>query len=360
MLSTDAPQIIEHINQGLTFTPSDTKWIPASPRFVVLGQNPKGTGALHVYELDTGECRVLHKFEKAHGLKCGTFGASSLEERRVATGDYSGQVAVWDFERDTPLFSAPKAHAGLVNAIDGCGGLNIGGGAPELVTGGADGAVRVWDPRVPDCVMALEPAAGESKRDCWAVAFGNSYNDSERCIAAGYDNGDVKLFDLRSSSMRWETNVSNGVVALEFDRKDIAMNKLLVTTLESKFRVYDMRTQHPVDGFAHVVEKAHKSTVWMGRHLPQNRELFITTGGNGGINVYKYHYPAERAVKDTADDAGGRMRGVAGTVELLNARIVSSQPIVSWDWSPDKEGLSVASCLDQTLRVFIVTKLHKY
>jgi WD repeat-containing protein 92 len=149
MLSTDAPQIIEHINQGLTFTPSDTKWIPASPRFVVLGQNPKGTGALHVYELDTGECRVLHKFEKAHGLKCGTFGASSLEERRVATGDYSGQVAVWDFERDTPLFSAPKAHAGLVNAIDGCGGLNIGGGAPELVTGGADGAVRVWDPRVP-------------------------------------------------------------------------------------------------------------------------------------------------------------------------------------------------------------------
>jgi hypothetical protein len=29
--------------------------------------------------------------------------------------------------------------------------------------------------------------------------------------------------------------------------------------------------QHPVDGFARVTEKAHKSTVWMGRHLPQVR-----------------------------------------------------------------------------------------
>ena len=45
--------------------------------------------------------------------------------------------------------------------------------------------------------------------------------------------------------MRYETNVANGVTGLKFDRKDIEMNKLGVTTLESKFRVFDMRTQHP-------------------------------------------------------------------------------------------------------------------
>lgn len=33
--------------------------------------------------------------------------------------------------------------------------------------------------------------------------------------------------------------------------------------------------------------QAHKSTVWLGRHLPQNRDLFMTTGGNGGLNIYK-------------------------------------------------------------------------
>ena len=70
------------------------------------------------------------------------------------------------------------------------------------------------------------------------------HSDEERCIAAGYDNGDVKLFDLRTQSMRYETNVSNGVTNIEFDRKDIEMNKMGLTTLESKFRVFDMRTQH--------------------------------------------------------------------------------------------------------------------
>lgn len=28
-------------------------------------------------------------------------------------------------------------------------------------------------------------------------SFGNSYNKDERNIAAGYDNGDIKFFDLR-------------------------------------------------------------------------------------------------------------------------------------------------------------------
>ena len=40
---------------------------------------------------------------------------------------------------------------------------------------------------------------------------GNSYTESERVVAAGYDNGDIKLFDLRTMSVRWETNINNGV-----------------------------------------------------------------------------------------------------------------------------------------------------
>ena len=34
------------------------------------------------------------------------------------------------------------------------------------------------------------------------MAFGNSFNDEERCVLAGYDNGDVKLFDLRMNQVR--------------------------------------------------------------------------------------------------------------------------------------------------------------
>ena len=31
---------------------------------------------------------------------------------------------------------------------------------------------------------------------------GNSFNDEERCVACGYDNGDVKLLDLRMNKIR--------------------------------------------------------------------------------------------------------------------------------------------------------------
>ena len=45
------------------------------------------------------------------------------------------------------------------------------------------------------------------------------------------------------------------VCYLEFDRKDIPMNKMVVASLESKFSVFDLRTQHPTKGFASLTEK---------------------------------------------------------------------------------------------------------
>lgn len=48
-------------------------------------------------------------------------------------------------------------------------------------------------------MLSLEPVVGKDDVvvDCWAVAFGNSFNNDERNIACGYDNGDLKIFDLR-------------------------------------------------------------------------------------------------------------------------------------------------------------------
>lgn len=43
------------------------------------------------------------------------------------------------------------------------------------------------------------------------TCLGNSYNTEERVVCAGYDNGDIKMFDLKTMSLRWETNVKNGV-----------------------------------------------------------------------------------------------------------------------------------------------------
>lgn len=50
-------------------------------------------------------------------------------------------------------------------------------------------------------------------------------------------------------------HVFRQVCFVEFDRKDINMNKLVATVLESKIHVFDMRTQHPKKGFAKMTEK---------------------------------------------------------------------------------------------------------
>lgn len=65
------------------------------------------------------------------------------------------------------------------------------------------------------------------------------------------------------------------------------MNKMIVTTLEAKFRVFDMRTYHPKFGYSNSQQEAHESTVWTSRHLPQNRDVWMTTGGNGAVNLWK-------------------------------------------------------------------------
>lgn len=66
---------------------------------------------------------------------------------------------------------------------------------------------------------------------------------------------------------------------VEFDRKDINMNKLVATSLEGKFHVFDMRTQHLTKGFASVSEKVSDliRERWTEARLPcVRRNVFVT------------------------------------------------------------------------------------
>ena len=72
----EVPQIVEHCSKSVNFTPfgthardfpgsfliltatcldaTDTRWVPCSAKFVLLGINPRGTGAFKIYELNHG------------------------------------------------------------------------------------------------------------------------------------------------------------------------------------------------------------------------------------------------------------------------------------------------------------------
>eukprot|EP01083_Nonionella_stella_P181100 647664_1 len=285
------------------------------------------------------------------GIKCSTFAASQMEDRHLSTGDFQGFLRIWDLERlDTSIFSV-CAHDKSINTLDGCGGLGIGNGSPEIATGGAEGCVKLWDPRQIKPVITLQSKDDRISRDCWSVCFGNSFNSTNRCLAAGYDNGDVKLVDLRTTKILWSTNVSNGVVNIEFDRKDIEMNKLLITSLESQFRVYNLKMLKSGAECPHVLQKAHDATVWLGKHLPQNRDLFATLGGNGTIKIWKFFY----SKKLRGDDFNYKQNNEFGILELVAENTLTDQPIVSFDWNKEKSGLALVCALDQTCRIIYLS-----
>lgn len=95
MISLDKPQIICHIEKSLEFCIYDVKWIPSSAKFVVLGSVPSGAGIIQTYTLNKGNLEKISEFSKGNAFKCGTFGASSLRTRHLATGDFKGRLQIW-------------------------------------------------------------------------------------------------------------------------------------------------------------------------------------------------------------------------------------------------------------------------
>ncbi len=334
-------QIIPHLELPVEFTLFHCSWVPCSNRLVALGSKLDGRGHIAVYQMGSQKLQPLGEGTTNKALKCGTFDASAIQDRYLATGDFDGRLQLWDLEDlSRPLWSV-GAHEDLINAIDGAGGLGAGGAdAPELATASRDGSVKVWDPRSRDRPVAcIKPECDRMRRDAWALAL-----NQDRTLVSGYDNGDVKMFDLRTMSAVWESEVPKGVCSLQFDRKD-ASKKVLATCLEGRFHIWDMRPDQDEEKKLSRLDcyTEEKATVWSGSHLPQNRDVFMTAAGAGSsLALWRYSYA------DKESDASAEQ---VQDVEL------GEQPISSFAWSPDKMGLGVCVSFDQKIRTIIVTQL---
>ncbi len=106
-------------------------------------------------------------------------------------------------------------------------------------------------PTILSGTSSLKEAENRIHSPCWVHASKKKKN-SPKPIAD---------FHLRFFSKY----VSNGACDIEFDRADIQMNKLLVSTLEGKLRVYDLRTLHPELGYAYVEDRISTGTVWCSK-----------------------------------------------------------------------------------------------
>ncbi|XP_070259153.1 dynein axonemal assembly factor 10-like [Myotis yumanensis] len=176
-------QIIAYIQKGLNYTVFDCKWMPCSAKFVTMGNFAQGPGVIQLYEIRHGDLKLLREIEKAKPIKCGTFGATSLQQRYLATGDFAGNLYLGNMEApEYPVYSV-KDHKEIINTIDGVGGLGVGEGAPDIVTGSRDGTVKGWDPgQEDDPVANMEPVQRGNKRGCRAVAFAKTLFSGQRKI----------------------------------------------------------------------------------------------------------------------------------------------------------------------------------
>jgi WD40 repeat protein len=344
MDARNAPQIVEVHSQSVKFTPFAVQWIPGTSKFLTTGEQTNLTGRITVSELTQDGIRPVSDRETGRGVKC----SARVGGSHWAAGGMDGTLSLVDWERDSTVWQVSSAHSQIVNSIDSVGG-GIGYGASLLVSGSRDGTVRVWDPRTPDPVITLDSAPS----DCWAVALGNAFNDADRCLAAGYDSGDLKLFDIRRMTLRWETKLKTGIAHVQFDRKETALNKLTASCLEGNLSVFDLKTYHPKKGYAALTEKVDRGTVWSCNHSPSDRDVMAVTCG-GDLYLYKYDYPLSRREKDSED---GIEAGVPGSLQLLNDRNLNDQAIISFNFHPDKKGLFLASSINYRVQIGLITKI---
>lgn len=102
---------------------------------MTVGQTPGASGKIQVHSLDNGGLTVDATVDRPSAIKCCKTPADGL--RRLAYGDFAGRVACLDLARAVDVWSAPAAHADIVNCID------VAVGPVEIATGSRDGAVKV-------------------------------------------------------------------------------------------------------------------------------------------------------------------------------------------------------------------------
>lgn len=179
-------------------------WLPSAPGWAAAAGKTRDGGFVRVLRLRAGggggggvAWSVRSDADARAAVRCvAAAPAGAASAGALAAGDVAGRVAWWDAARADagPLLVWADAHAAAVHAVAAAGG-RAAGRALLVASAGADGAVRLWDPRAP-----RRPAAEFAARSSepWAVALPPA--PAPPLLAAGYASGAVALWDLRAAA----------------------------------------------------------------------------------------------------------------------------------------------------------------
>jgi WD40 repeat protein/class 3 adenylate cyclase len=274
-----------------------------------------GEGNVRVFSATTGKLQ-LGPVRLHDGIVWGL--AFSEDGTRIASSGEDGDIQVIDAETGDPLDSPPRSgdEVAAVLFVDG-----------QLLSGGADGVVRIWDggsldgelgPHLggviamalsPDGVLAVADRSGvvhfwnlderqEARESLTAddtTIWGLAWSRDGRVLATASDDGVVQLWDTESYALIGSLTPQPGGAAAAAFLDDGAT--ILTTSRDGSVSLWDVTEAAPLgEPFA-----GNEATAWRAIALPGMR--FATSSEDGTVRIWDV-LDADRACDRAAGSLG--------------------------------------------------------
>ncbi|KAN0029737.1 hypothetical protein ACTA71_007873 [Dictyostelium dimigraforme] len=330
-----------YVTKKLTSQPYTCQWIPTSCSVITVGKKvssglSKGDIKIHQLEFEetSGDPKLnlVYENEFSNPFRCMSFFKQSngqQDNRKFITGDFNGQISEWDSDIcDIPIWGIKGAHQGCIAAVDAYGD-NL------VVCGGKDGSIKVYDTRI-------KPNSGENststssistfeqtnKSNCWSICI----NDSN--IIAGFENGDLNIYNLKTNSIQSTTKLNGGICSIDSNDRSNILNQFLVTTNKSFISTVSFNNNtNNMEYKDYEINKNPNQTIWSGIYSPWNKKdkenIFTVAQLDGSVSMYR-------------DDC-----------KLIDKVSVSNLSILSLDYNKDKKGLLCCISLKKQLSILI-------
>ena len=149
-------------------------------------------------------------------------------------------------------------------------------------------------------------------------------------------------------------NFKGGICSIEFDKKNIPINKMVASTLDSKIYLFDLKNLEKNNNSRceKLSDEIYNTTIWGTKFIPQKRDFFISMGGNGSLNLYRYNNNDFNYIEECDKNKKN------GKINLISSNIICTQPIIGFDWHNIKLGLSCLVAFDRTVKICTMNKLN--
>jgi len=178
-------------------------------------------------------------------------------------------------------------------------------------------------------------------------------------VFSGYDNGDVIMYDLRTNTLRWQSNIGDGVCSLQVSFSfslslslslslfvsiiSILMRRYMFTHARSRVCVFVLFLSSQVpDKYTPLSSLIATSKSLVSSFSEENlrnsgaRPQFSSTQQPDGITIWSSRYVTRDCLMTT--NQKGEVHLYSDTLHLIHKESLSSQPILSIGVTPTLPG----------------------